>query len=267
MKKQIFLCLLFIQMLIITGYAQKETKGKEYDAMITDRPDQTESSVLVPKRFLQVETGAFYESLELNNTKIKTTVFNTTLLRYGLLDNLELRVGFSSSEVKQEFQGNSLNNVASGFSPLAIGVKIGVAQEKGILPEIAFLNHVNFPFLASQDFKTKSTGIDFRFSFAHTLSEKSSLGYNMGMAWDGDITTANYVYTIAYGYSISDKVGAFIEIYGDLPEDSHFNHFWDTGLTYLINDTIQLDVSGGTGLSKNTQDLYVSAGISFRLPK
>jgi len=267
MVKQNYLCLIFIQILVITGYAQEETIDKEYNALITDRPDQTESSVLVPKRFLQVETGAFYESLELNNIKTKTTTFNTTLLRYGLLDNLELRVGFSNSEVKQEFQGNNLNNVASGFSPLAIGVKIGVTEEKGFLPEIAFLSHVNFPFLASQDFKTKSTGIDFRFSFAHTLSEKSSLGYNMGMAWDGNITTANYVYTIAYGYSISNKVGAFIEIYGDFPEDGHFNHFWDTGLTYLISDTIQLDVSGGKGLSKNIQDLYVSAGISFRLPK
>jgi len=267
MKKQIFLCLLFIQMLIITGYAQKETIDKEYDAIITDRPDQTESAALVPKRFLQVETGAFYETLELNNIKTKTTVFNTTLLRYGLLDNLELRVGFSNSEVKQEFRGNNLNDITSGFSPLAIGVKIGVTEEKGLLPEIAFLSHINFPFLASQDFKTKSTGIDFRFSFAHTLSEKSSLGYNMGMAWDGEITTANYVYTIAYGYSISNNVGAFIEIYGDLPEDSHFNHFWDTGLTYLISDNIQLDVSGGTGLSKNIQDLYLSAGISFRLPQ
>jgi len=267
MKKQNFLCLLFMQMLIITGYAQKETIDIEYDAIITDRPDQTESSALVPKRFLQVEIGTFYETLELNNIKSKTTTFNTTLLRYGLLDNLELRVGLSNSEIKHEFQGNIVNSKESGFSPLAIGVKIGVTEEKGVLPEIAFLSHINFPFLASQDFKTKSTGIDFRFSFAHTLNEKSSVGYNLGMAWDGEITTANYVYTIAYGYSISNKIGAFIEIYGDLPEDSHFNHFWDTGLTYLVSDTIQLDVSGGTGLSKNTQDLYVSTGISFRLPK
>ncbi len=266
MKKQIFLSLLFILVFIITVNAQEETIEKEYGTITTDRPDQTESSALVPKRFLQVETGAFYETLELNNTKSKTTTFNTTLLRYGLLDNLELRVDFSNSEVKHEFNGNALNGVASGFSPLAIGVKIGVTEEKGLLPEIAFLSHINFPFLASQDFKTKSTSIDFRFSFAHTLSERSSLGYNIGMFWDGDITTANYVYTIAYGYSISNKVGTFLEIYGDLPEDSHFNYFWDAGFTYLINNNIQLDISGGTGITQNVQDLLLSAGISFRLP-
>ena len=75
------------------------------------------------------------------------------------------------------------------------------------------------------------------------------------------------VYTIAYGYSISDKVGTFLEIYGDLPENSHFNHFWDAGFTYLIDNNFQLDISGGTGISQNIQDIYISAGISFRIPE
>ncbi len=254
--KSIFIILIFT--ISLTSVGQQ---------IITDRPDQTESSALIPKGLLQVETGSIFEEIEKFGVKEKSTTFNTTLLRYGLLDNLEFRVGFSFMEITREFNNIKFDDIASGFSPLTLGVKIGVTQEKGILPEIAFLTHVNFPFLASKDFKTKSTGIDFRFSFAHTLSEKSSLGYNLGMAWDGDITTANYIYTFAYGYSISDRVGTFLEIYGDLPENSHFNHFWDAGLTYLIEDNIQLDISGGTGITQNVQDLFLSAGISFRLPK
>lgn len=266
MKKRKFILSVFLLIGIYFMNAQKQ-KEKNTVAFVTDRPDQTESSVLVPKRFLQVETGVFYESLEVGNFNNKTSTLNTTLLRYGLLENLEFRIGFSFTEINREINDIKLNNISSGFSPLTLGVKIGITKGKGLFPEIAFLSHINFPFLASNDFKTKSTSIDFRFAFAHTLNEKSSLSYNLGMAWDGDITTANYVYTTAYGYTISNKVGVFIEIYGDLPEDSHFNHFWDTGLTYLISDNIQLDVSGGTGLSKNVQDLFLSAGISFRLPK
>ena len=224
----------------------------------TDRPDQTEASSLVPKKFLQVETGTYFESLD----AIDAVTYNTTLIRYGLLENLELRLGFDNAEVKL----NS-NTVASGFSPLLLGVKIGVTEEKGVLPEIAFIGHINMPFLASSDFKTKSTGTDFRFSLSHTLSEKSSLGYNIGMAWDGDITTAIYVYTIAYGYSFADKFGGYVEIYGDAYEDNSFNHLWDVGLTYLINENIQLDISGGTGITKDIQDLFLSAGISFRITK
>lgn len=267
MKKYNFITLVTVTLFTTAIVGQEETTKKKLGAIVTDRPDQTESSALVPKRYLQIETGAFYETLVINNINSKTTTFNTTLLRYGLLDNLELRVGFSNSEVKRQFNSNNLKDVTSGFSPLSLGVKIGVAEEKGLLPKIAFLSHINFPFFASQDFKPKSTGIDFRFSFAHTLNKKSSFGYNVGMLWDGDITTANYLYTITYGFSIADNVGTFLEIYGNLPEDSHFNHFWDAGFTYLINDNIQLDISGGTGITKNVQDLFLSAGISLRLPK
>ena len=257
----------FLMTFAITINAQDVTEKKEYGTISTDRPDQTEASNLVPKNFLQIETGAFYETLEVNGLKGKATTFNTTLLRYGLLDNLELRVGFDFTEVKRELRGVELNDRLSGFSPLLLGVKIGIAEENGAFPEIAFIGHVNVPGFASNDFKTKSTGTDFRFSLAHTLSEKSSLGYNIGMAWGGDSTTASYLYTLAYGYSISDKVGAYFELYGDILEDSSFNHLWGAGITYLINDNIQLDISGGTGITQNVQDLFLSAGISVRIPE
>ena len=258
MNKQKFITSICLLMSIFYINAQEEDKKKDYGTISTDRPDQTEASNLVPKKFLQVETGAFFESL--NN--VDATTYNTTLLRYGLLGNLELRVGFDNTETKI----NS-NTIGSGFSPLLLGVKIGISEEKGLLPEIAFIGHINPDFLASSDYKTLNTAVDFRFSLSHTLSERSSIGYNLGMAWDGDTPEPSYVYTLAYGYSITDKVGAYIELYGDLPENSSAMHKWDAGVTYLISDNIQLDVSGGTGITKNVQDLFLSAGISFRIPE
>lgn len=256
MKHYLSLVLLLFGFLITV--AQTEIEKKNYGTITTDRPDQTESSSTVPKKVLQIETGAFYEELN----KVKSITYNTTLLRYGLLNNLELRLGFNNTAVKL-----NANTLANGFSPLLLGVKIAVTEEKGALPEIAFIGHINLPFFASNDFETKSTGTDFRFSLSHTLTKKSSLGYNLGMAWDGDITTASYVYTIAYGYSFTDKLGTYIELYGDLPENSSFNHKWDVGLIYLISDNIQFDISGGTGITKNSQDLFLSAGISVRIPE
>ncbi len=264
MKYKISLILLIF---ILHVDAQDDKTEKDYSTISTDRPNQTEASNLVPKNFLQVETGAFYESVEVAGFKSKATTFNTTLLRYGLLDNLELRVGFDFTEITGEFRGIQLENKFSGFSPLLLGVKIGITEEKGLLPEIAFIAHINMPFMASRDFETKSTGTDFRFSLSHTLSEKSSLGYNIGMAWDGDITSAIYLYTLAYGYSFTDKVGGYVELYGDLYEDSNFDHLWNAGFTYLVDDNVQLDISAGTGITMNSQDLFLSAGISFRIPE
>ncbi len=239
---------------------------KELEPLITDRPDQTESPSVVPKNFLQVETGAFYESFKTNNIKTEDFTFNTTLLRYGLLDNLELRLGWDFVEGKTKVNGNTLNNVSSGFNPLLLGVKTSIAKENGCFPEIGLLGHLYLPFTASTDYKPETTGVDFRLAFAHTLSENSSLSYNLGAAWGNDSPEASYVYTIAFGQSITNRLGAYTELYGDLPENSKANHLWDAGLTYLINNNVQLDATVGSSITKG-QDILISAGISFRIPK
>ena len=245
-----------------SGYAQDT---EPLDALITDRPDATESPNAVPKGFLQVETGAFYESFEDNSIKYETYTYNTTLVRYGLLDNLELRLGWDFVEGITTISGRKLDDVTSGFNPLLLGFKTGIAKESGCFPEIGFLGHLYLPFSASEDYKPETTGVDFRFSFAHTLSENSSLSYNLGAAWGDDSSEAAYVYTLAFGQGITEKLGAYAELYGDMPEQSKANHFWDAGLTYLISNNVQIDATIGTSITKG-QDILLSAGMSFRLP-
>ena len=41
----------------------------------------------------------------------------------------------------------------------------------------------------------------------------------------------------------------------------------DGGLTLLLTDIVQLDISVGSGLWGSTDDVFVSAGLSFRLPR
>jgi len=216
---------------------------------------------------LQVETGSFYELVNANGIIEASKTFSTTLLRYGLLNNLELRLGMDFMEQIREVNGTRLADVAGGFSPLLLGVKVGITEENGLLPEIGLLGHLSLPFSASKDYKPETTGIDFRFAFSHTLNDRSSISYNLGAAWGDDSPEAAYVYTLVYGNSITKKLGVYFELYGILPENNKANHLWDMGFTYLLSDSIQLDISGGTGISRNIQDLLLSAGISFRIPK
>jgi len=235
-------------------------------AIVTDRPDATEASSTVGKGTLQLETGGLYESFEENNIKSETYTYNTTLVRYGILDNIELRLGWNFVEGVTKVNGNRLDNVTSGLSPLLIGVKIDVAEEKNGMPEIAFVGHVFPVFSASADYRPETTGIDFRFSLSHTLSEKSSLGYNIGAQWGNDSPEAAAIYTVAYGYSISDKFGFYIELYGDLPEDNSANHYWDAGFTYLASKDLQFDIYTGTSITDG-QDVLFALGLSYRMRK
>lgn len=251
--------LLLILNIPLFVFAQQEENS--LGALITDRPDATESPTTIPVGYIQVETGAFYESFEKNNIKNETFTFNTTLVRLGVLNNLELRLGWDFVETKT----NTTENILSGFNPLLLGAKISISEEKGAFPEIGFLGHLYLPFTAATDYKPETTGVDFRFSFAHTLNENSSLSYNLGAQWGDDSSEAAYVYTLAYGLGITEKIGVYAELYGDLPENNKANHLWDAGFTYLISDNVQLDATVGSSITDG-QDILLSGGVSFRLP-
>ncbi|MCH9659720.1 MAG: transporter [Bacteroidetes bacterium] len=255
--------LVFILLTTIISFAQDAPL--EQESLITDRPDATEASSTVGAGVIQIETGAFYTSFEENENKIETYGYNTTLVRYGLLDKLELRLGWNFEEIRFSFDGEENPNVLSGFSPLLAGAKIDIAEENGWMPEIAIIGHLFLPLSASSDYRPETTGADFRFSLSHTLSEKSSIGYNIGAQWGDDSSEVAYIYTLAYGYSITDQFGFYAELYGDMPEDNKANHLWDAGLTYLINPNFQLDATVGSSITKG-QDLLLSAGLSYRIP-
>ncbi len=249
----------------VLAFSQEKNKNI-LEPLITDRPDATESPNTMAKGFLQIETGAFYETFEDNNIKNEAYTYNTTLVRFGLLESLELRLGWDFIEGKTTINGNTLDNLSSGFNPLLLGIKTRIAKENGCLPEIGLLGHLYLPFTASTDYKPETTSVDFRFAFSHTLSDQSSLSYNLGAAWGNDSPEASYVYTIAYGHSITDRLGAYAELYGDLPEDSKGNHLWDAGFTYLISNNFQLDATLGMSITKG-QDLLLSTGFSYRITK
>ncbi|WP_411766030.1 transporter [Winogradskyella sp. A3E31] len=262
LTNSIFKCYLVLIALSAQSLIAQETN--ETEALVTDRPDATEASSTVGKGVLQFETGGLYTSFEENNIQSEEYTYNTMLIRYGLLENLEFRLGWNFVEGVTKIDGSKLDNVTSGLTPLLLGVKLDIAEEDGLMPEMALIGHVFPVFSASTDYRPEYTGVDFRFSLSHTLSEKSSLGYNIGAQWGNDSPEAAAIYTLAYGYSITDKWGLYAEVYGDLPEDSSANHYWDAGFTYLACKDLQFDVYFGTSITEG-QDLLVGLGASFRI--
>ena len=65
--------------------------------------------------------------------------------------------------------------------------------------------------------------------------------------------------------SLTDRVGVFIEYFNDIPFDSEIDaqHAVDGGLTFLLNDDVQLDINAGAGLNSAT-DNFVGVGIAMR---
>jgi len=237
--------------------------------LITDRPDQTESSSVVPLKHLQIETGFIMarDNDKVNDTELKEFSYNTTLLRYGLLNNLELRLGIDYSGVDIDSPLPGVSDHYSGFSPLYAGIKIKIMEEKGIIPEAALLGGLIMPYTADIRFKTPYTAGDFRLALSHTISDRFSLGYNLGVEYNGITAIPSYYYSLVLGAGISDKLGFFIESYGSIPESGVAEHMADAGFTWLVLPNLQFDVSGGLGLNDVAMDYFISFGFSWRIPE
>jgi len=253
MKKQ----LLLITSIFFSFLASAQDNPPE---LITDRPDQTESSAIIPLRLLQIETGFVMEQITSGNITMNSYAYNTTLLRYGLLKNFELRLGL-------EFLGSNTPDSPSGLGPLHTGFKAKIMNENGWKPEMAILAGVNLPFTANDYYAPENTAAGFRFAFSHTLSEKLSLGYNLGAEWDGTSASPGFFYSLALGISLTERLGMFAESFGIIPESGVAEHMLDAGVTFLVLSNLQFDVSGGVGLNEVSRDHFVSFGLSYRLPE
>lgn len=230
--------------------------SQETEPIQADRPDQTETPSIVPKGMFQAETGFTFQK---NDVSSKTNSLPSTLWKYGVNENFELRL-------ITEFVSESINEeTISGLKPIYIGCKIKIADEKGFVPKTSFIGHILIPKMASSNFKSDYYAPEFRFVMQHTLSEKTSFSYNLGAEWDGLSPQPTFIYTIATGYSFTDKLGSYIELFGFTPQKEVANHSLDGGFTYLINNNFMLDLSSGIGITNNAPDHYVALGFSFRI--
>ncbi len=233
-------------------------KAQEKSPIQTDRPDQTESPSITPKRQLQMEFGFVYEGE--NKTTSNFTTPNI-LTKFGLSDKVELRL-ITDYDIRYQ-QANDVTIKKKQFNPTLIGCKINLFDEKKCLPKTSLLLHVGLPFLASKEFNKDNVFTTFRFLMQHTLSNKMSFSYNLGAEWDGVTTAPAGVYTLSLGYGISSKIGSYVELFGSA-QGKKAEHNYDMGFTYLINSNFQLDISGGFGVNKNAPDYFVGCGLSFR---
>ena len=247
MKTKILLLLLLFNFICFS---------QEIEPLEADRPDQTETPSLVPAGMFQAESGFTFQK---NDASSKTNSLPSTLWKYGVNENFELRL-------ITEFISETINGeTISGLNPIYLGCKIKIADEKGFRPKTSFIGHILVPKIASTAFKADYFAPKFRFVMQHTLSKKVSFSYNLGAEWDGFSPAATFIYTIASGYSFTDKLGAYIELFGFAPQNDEANHSFDGGFTYLINNNFMLDLSSGIGITDNAPKHYFAIGFSFRI--
>jgi len=170
-RRNVLLPLLVVLITAGTLWAQ------EIPPLQADRPDQTETPAIVPRGFLQAENGF---SFERTDHVISTVLHPAILWKYGVHPRWELRL---TTEFATEEHPSGKQ---TGIYPLSFGIKTNLLEEKGIIPQTSFIGHLTTSGPGSRSFRTKHPAPAFRFTMQHTLSQRLSLGYNLGAEWDGE---------------------------------------------------------------------------------
>ncbi len=223
--------------------------------LITDRPDQTESSSTVGKQNLQIESGILVGFEGDGQFSTRQVLAPTNLFRYGLTKGIELR--FLSQFESFKFQ----DQVVQGISDIEIGAKFQIFQKEGSATEIAFISHLLIP-TGSTELSNDDFGTINKLAVSHEINETMGLGYNIGYDYLG-AGSGNLTYSLVLGVGVNEKVGIYIEPYGELVDLEDFLQYFDAGLTYLAKENLQFDLSFGTGINHKMN--YISLGCCLKI--
>ncbi len=239
--------------LVAVGFQMKAQE------IVTDRPDQTESSSTIPFKSFQFETGVLLGNSSGANYSEQQLLIPTTLLRYGLTKAIELRV----VEQLMHVRNKQTSEANLGLSDVELGAKVQILKNAAINTEIAFISHLMLPTGASS-LTNELLGTVNKLAISHGINDFIDLGYNVGFNYFGH-ENGYMTYSAALGFGITKRIGAYVETYGDMVKYNSWISNFDSGFTYLIKDNMQLDFSFGVGLNHKMN--YLSIGYSMNISK
>jgi hypothetical protein len=221
----------------------------------TDRPDVTNSGLVVPVGSLQNENGINTTGRDFDSTFDGTN----SRWRLGVAPCLEILVDLPN------YVGNLSGNAASGFSNLVPAVK----YQLGWLPESWNLSVTAGAGLPTGSPAIAGPGIQpyLQFPWSHELGG--------GWGTSGMLTTFFFPAdpsnkqtteaTFVLERKVTERASLFVEYVGDYPVSGSSVQLFNTGGEYLLTKTQQIDFHLAFGLNRNSPNYIVGIGYSFRL--
>lgn len=234
------------------------TNAQETAEFIADRPGASTGPSVVGHRVIQIEQGIEYECE--GNSRIIT--FSNTLLRYGLFDHMELRLGCDGFLYKPE----KTSFFQPAFSGLFLGTKINCFEGRRAIPVVAVLAELAIPNTASRPFSADHLAPSLYLLFENPITEWLSIGYNVGSEWNGITPRPTTFAALCLGFNITENLGCFVESYNYLSK-SGLTYAVDFGFNHMITRKIQLDMAANIDVQNPAQYWAISFGFTWQINK
>jgi hypothetical protein len=241
--------------------------------MSTDRPDTTESPYTVDAGHFQVELSFVDYTLDKRNGEGETThalSVAPVLFKAGLLNNVDVQFGlepYTLVRVKDRAADDS--DSFSGFGDTLIRLKVNLLGNDSGDVAFALMPYVKLP-TASDELGNDDVEYGLIAPLALALPGEFSLSLmgELDIVRDPDDEryTLDLVHTVSIGHALIGELNGYIEYAGfaNLNGADDYRGYLDAGVTYALNQDVQLDAGVRLGLTRAADDLGVFAGVSFR---
>lgn len=260
--------------------AQEETGSVFDEPLATDRPDFTEASSVVGRGVLQIETGYTYFRDDEDGTRTRSHTFPESLFRYGISDNIELRLVWNYLWTSSATAGVSEKD--DGAEDLVLGAKFALTSQSGWVPESALILDFSTPTGgAAMTNHHAEFGSNYLYGWdlPNDKSLAGSFGYSTATQFHSIllapavplvVSDRHSVFhsSVTHGIPLNESWNAYFEYFGlyfDGLSGGRPENYFDSGVTYLFNNNVQFDARFGVGLNPSAIDFFAGTGISVRM--
>jgi hypothetical protein len=236
--------------------------------MSTDRPDTTESGYTVPAGMFQVEMSFFDYSRDadaIQGTSSDIWLYGQVNLKAGLTRSTDLQVIVNSHAVAGESERGDRTST-TGFGDITVRLKQNLFGNDSGPAALALMPYITIPTHTKVSDESWAGGLIIPLSV--TLTDRMVLGLMI----EGDIVhdmdsngyDLEWLHSATLGFSLTEKLGLYVELVGIAGQDAKYLGIFDAGLTFAVTDSLIFDAGVRIGMNRPAPDFGVFSGVSFR---
>jgi len=246
-----------------------EREESERDEIETDRDSFTPSTKTVGQHRTVVESAYTF----LDNRRLKEThSFPELLIRYGVTERLELRLGWNyevggaGNTVSGSGEGSeSLFGELERESNLNIGLKYRIADQCRWRPESSLILATIVPTSGPEKQPLFVGTYVFGWETANRWKLDAAIRYSTDVA-EGD-HFSDWAPSVVVKAPLGEKWNVHAEYFGIFTQDKEHDdvkHFFSPGVHYLVSPDFEVGVRVGWGLNDQSSRFFSNVGLGYR---
>ncbi len=244
------------------------TEAAERPELETDRDAFTPATSTVGKRLTIFETS--YSFID-NKDVADTHSLPEMLLRYGLSDRIEFRLGWnfevggagdivSGSEGSEGFAGK-----VERESQILYGLKAAISEQDRWIPRSAVILQGFTPTSGEVPATDVTATYTLGWEFANKWRLDSSMRY--GTEHSTNDAFNQWAPSVVLRVPVTEKWQVHAEYFGIFSQGSEHDFsraFISPGMHYLLTENLELGVRLGWGITKDAPSLFTNVGVGWR---